>query len=254
MARSTGRVLLALGVSGGFLLGAPTGAGADVIDPSGACNAAGTWEGDGVTRRSVDLAPDEVIAIPQEDTVLWSGDVGGEEPAAEGPRRENSGEVEVDIAGIGSAEIDSWGRNSSVRYANEGEHDYDVPDVLLNVRVKLRGAHREAPEGSRAFEEVCHGSVYVQVQAGLFENPLTLAAIASFVVFGAGLVSAGPRLGIVCGLLFGLSVAVLLLTTGVIPLDSVLLVALPVLFLLVGAGLAAVARFQRGRLENPPAA
>jgi hypothetical protein len=61
-----------------------------------------------------------------------------------------------------------------------------------------------------------------------------------------------PLRGIVCGLLFGLSLSLLLLTTGVIPLDSILLVVLPVLFLLVGIGLAAAAPFKRSRLQGPP--
>ena len=63
--------------------------------------------------------------------------------------------------------------------------------MLLNVKMKLHGEHREAPEGSSAFERVCGGSVYLQVKAGRFENPLSLAALAGMVASGAGLASAG---------------------------------------------------------------
>jgi hypothetical protein len=62
-----------------------------------------------------------------------------------------------------------------------------------------------------------------------------------------------PLRGIVFGLLFGLSLSLLLLTTGVIPLDSILLVVIPIVFLLVGIGLAAAAPFKRSRLQGPPA-
>ncbi len=188
-----GTVKRAFGVlcgSGVLVLFAGMPASADVVDPEGACSAAGTWQEEGVTRSSPDFVPDDLIEIPQHDTVLWSGNVGGAALGSEGPRREISGEVQVDIAGIGDATIDDWGQ-SSVRYANEGEHEYDVPDVLLNVKMRLHGEHREAPEGSAAFTRVCGGSVYVQVTGGTFANPLAIAALVGMLASGAGLVSAG---------------------------------------------------------------
>ncbi|MEQ1786668.1 MAG: hypothetical protein ABL966_06420 [Acidimicrobiales bacterium] len=165
-------------------------AAADVVDPTGACGASGEWEAEGVTRASPDFVPDDIIEIPQEDTVRWSGNIAGNELGAEGPRREISGEVDVDIAGIGSATIDDWA-GSSVRYANEGEHTYDIPDVLVNVKMRLHGEHREAPEGSGNFTRVCGGSVYLQVKGDTFGNPLAIAALVGMVASGAGLASAG---------------------------------------------------------------
>lgn len=165
-------------------------AGADVVDPEGACGAAGLWQEEGVERASPDFNPDDIIEIPQQDTVLWSGNVEGFDLGAEGPRREISGEVEVDIAGVGAATIDDWS-GSSVRYANEGDHDYDMPDVLLNIKMRLNGEHREAPEGSSSFKRVCGGSVYLQVKSGTFSNPLSIAALVATVASGAGLASAG---------------------------------------------------------------
>ena len=73
----------------------------------------------------------------------------------------------------------------------DGRHRYNVPDVLLNVKIRLHGEHREAPEGSASFTRVCGGSVYLQVKAGAFSNPLSLAALVAMVASGAGLISAG---------------------------------------------------------------
>jgi hypothetical protein len=64
-----------------------------------------------------------------------------------------------------------------VRYANTGDHEYDLPSFLVNVKMKLKGEHREAPEGSGAFTRICGGSVYVQIDGSTFSNPLAIAAI-----------------------------------------------------------------------------
>jgi hypothetical protein len=62
-----------------------------------------------------------------------------------------------------------------------------------------------------------------------------------------------PILGAVFGFLFGLSAAGFLLTVGVLATDSILHVVLPLLFLVVGIVLAAVAPFGRSRLQGTTA-
>jgi hypothetical protein len=175
------------------LLGATTGAlvllgaapaGADVIDPAGACFGQGIWVEEGETRDSTMFVPDDVVEVPQSDTVNWSGRVGNAQLGDEVPRRDISGEVQLDIAGVGTATIDDWG-GSSVRAANEGEHEYDMPDVLVNVKMKLKGEHRE--NGDR----VCGGSVYVKIPGSVTDNPLALGAIAGLVISGGALLYAG---------------------------------------------------------------
>jgi hypothetical protein len=59
-----------------------------------------------------------------------------------------------------------------------------------------------------------------------------------------------PLRGIVCGFLFGLFLALLLLTLGVVPLDNIAIAVFPIAFLLVGLILAAVAPFKRSRLQE----
>lgn len=158
-------------------------AAADVIDPDGACAATGTWQEGGFTESSADHDPGDVIEIPRADTVSWEGSVGGAEPGAEVDRREISGEVQVDLP-IGTATIDDWG-GSSVRAANTGDHDYDLPKFLIGIEMTLHGEHRE--DG----EVVCSGSVGLVVDGDPMDNPLAFAGLGGMVVFGAGLALAG---------------------------------------------------------------
>jgi hypothetical protein len=136
-----------------------------------------------VTRASEDYVPDDVVVIPQEDTVAWEGGIAGAAPGQTGPEREISGEVEVDVAGVTTIKIDDWGGPSEL-YANSGEYEYEVPDVLVNVKMKLQGEHREG-------SPVCGGSVYIQVDGSAFSNPLTIAAIVGLVLTAWGLFIAG---------------------------------------------------------------
>lgn len=62
-----------------------------------------------------------------------------------------------------------------------------------------------------------------------------------------------PVRGAVCGLLFGLFLSLFLLTVGVLPLDSILVVVVPVLFLVAGILLGVAAPFKRDRLQRPAA-
>ena len=63
-----------------------------------------------------------------------------------------------------------------------------------------------------------------------------------------------PLRGAVCGFLFGFFLSVFLLTIGVLPLDSILVIVLPVLFLVLGVLLGVAAPFKRDRLRGPAAA
>ncbi len=61
-----------------------------------------------------------------------------------------------------------------------------------------------------------------------------------------------PLRGAVSGLLFGVFLALFLLTIGVVPLDSILLLILPVLLLAGGIALGLSAPFKRSRLKAAP--
>jgi hypothetical protein len=191
MGRSRLRAVAAACAGGGMVLATALPAGADAIDPPGACSALGIWLDEGVTRAAVDFVPDDVVVIPQEDTVAWQGGVGDAAPDQGGPRRDISGQVEVDVAGITTVVIDDWDGDSDI-YGNSDEYEYDVPDFLVNVKLKLRGEHSE--EGSR----VCGGSVYLKVEGGTLSNPLAIGAFVGMLFTGAGMLAAGAvRKGVV---------------------------------------------------------
>ena len=218
---------------GWFLALAPP-AGADVISPAGACSGSGTWQGGGFSEASADHVPSDVIEIPQADTVVWEGSVGGASPTDTVPRRAISGEVELDLP-FGSVTLDDWG-GTSERAANTGDHDYDLPDVVIGIELPLHGAHRE--DGS----EVCSGSVNVVVVGGTFDNPLSYAGLVGLILSAIALVVAGRIKGLkthsvfggFAGLFFGLFLAISLLVFGALPLDSIILLILPLAFLVIG--------------------
>ena len=181
------RTMVAAGVGACALMMTAAPVRADVVDPPGACTGQGTWASDGKTYKSTDYSPDDVITIPQKDTVAWEGAIKGYAVGDTGPRREISGEVEVDVAGLFSIPVDDWG-GSSERYANQGEHEYDAPDTLVGIKIKLKGEHREAPEGSSSFTKVCSGSVYLKIDGS---NPATVGALVLAVLSGGLMLYSG---------------------------------------------------------------
>ena len=114
------RAFAALCGGGVIVLARAPAGGADVIDPRGACQASGAWQAEGVTRASGDYDPDDVVVIPQEDTVSWEGGVGDAAPGQTGPERPISGEVEVDVRRAFVIPIDDWGSDSEL-YGNAGD-------------------------------------------------------------------------------------------------------------------------------------
>ncbi len=175
----------ALAVAGAVVVAlvATTGtAAADVVDPPGACVGSGTWQEGRLPETSTKHVPSDVITIPRKDVVSWSGAIGGAQLGDEVPRREIAGKVELQLPPpVGWITIDDWGGNS-VRAANEGVHDYDLPSLLGGVKMKLRGQHSDA--GSLT----CSGSVFVQIDGS---SPLLIAGIVGLVLSGGVLLYSG---------------------------------------------------------------
>jgi hypothetical protein len=162
---------------------------ADVITPPAACAASGRWQSAGLDYTSTQFKSTDVVEVPQKDTVLWNGNQAGYKVGEDGPERPIEGEVQVDTP-VGTATIDDWGKDPKVKktsttYANEGEHSYDLPSVLIGIKMKLHGEHRENGKVT------CAGSVYVQVKGSAVSNPLTAAAAIGLVVSGGALLLAG---------------------------------------------------------------
>lgn len=176
------RAVVSAAIPGSLVLGAilcAGPAGADVVTPPGACFGSGTWQSTGQEENTAEHVPSDVITIPQQDTVDWSGQVGD---GTGTERREIGGEIRVELP-IGSVVVDDWGGESE-RYANAGEHTYKLPSVVVGIEFTLTGSHSEG--GS----EVCSGSVGMVVDGNLFSNPLAIGSLATLVLSGAGLVFA----------------------------------------------------------------
>ena len=167
----------------GAVLVGPAVARADVVSPAGECVGSGQWRVAGLSESSTAHMPSDVVEVPRADTVRWSGNIKGYALGSAGPRRAISGEVQLDVP-VGTATIDSWG-GSSVRYANEGEHAYDLPSVLLGVKLRLHGEHRE--NGT----VLCSGSVYVKVTGSVWSNPLSYGSLGLLAISGGALLFAG---------------------------------------------------------------
>lgn len=170
-------------IAAGVLWAAP--AGADVVEPPGSCQGTGTWEGSGQFEDSAAHERSDVIEIPQEDTVDWTGSLEGHAIGDTVPRREIDGAVEVKLpAPVGWVTIDDWG-GSSERVANEGSHHYKLPSVLIGIELPLRGFHNENGVG------FCEGEVSVVVEGSTFSNPMAIAGLAGLAIFGGVLYFAG---------------------------------------------------------------
>lgn len=181
------RVLLgcaALSLSGLFIFVDAGPASANAIT-LGDCKGSGVFENAGFTKNSVDLSPTDVVEVPQKDTVHWSGSEHDAALGSAGPARDISGEVQLDLPfPLPKVTIDKWG-NNSIRYANEGEHKYDVPSFVVGIKMKLHGEHREG--GS----PVCAGSVFVRVKGSAVSNPIFWAGVALTTVAGGVFLFAG---------------------------------------------------------------
>ena len=169
-------------VVAGVLVAMPA-ASADVVTPPGSCAATGTWRDGRFTERSVAHDTGDVIEIPRADTVRWTGRIRGSRPGVDGPRRPINGAIQLELP-IGQVTIDDWG-GTSVKYANTGAKAYDLPSILVGVKMKLSGYHDD--NGRRT----CSGSVYMKVEGDTFENPLSWAAIGGLVISGGLLLYAG---------------------------------------------------------------
>jgi hypothetical protein len=162
-------------------------ASADVVTPPGACTGSGHWVTAGFTKSSTQYVPSDVVSVPQKDKVDWQGSEHGKPIGYLGPARSIDGAIQVTVPFGVSVNVWHWTGQSSRRYSNEGQESYNVPSMLIGIRMKLSGFEKE--DGV----EVCSGSVYVEVMGSKLKNPIGWAGIAGMVVFGAGLLASGFR-------------------------------------------------------------
>ena len=180
-----GALLFAVTLLAAFLAFPAALASADVVTPPGACTASGQWVNAGFTKSSTDYSSNDVVLVPQKDTVNWEGHELGKPVGYVGPARPIDGKIQVTLPfGIGVT-VWHWSGSASVRYSNKGQERYNVPSALIGVKLKLSGFENDSAK------TVCSGSVYVEVSGGKFKNPIGWAGIAGSVVFLAGMLAAG---------------------------------------------------------------
>ena len=183
MAKALIRAIAVAMIAGIGVVAPVTVAAADVVTPPGACHGAGTWQGAGFSEDSANHVKTDVIKVPREDTVLWSGELQGHKVGDVIPRRDIKGKVQVAMPKpFGLITIDDWG-GSSVRAANNGDHHYNVPSVLVGVKMKLSGEHSDG--GTLT----CKGEVFVEITGGT--NPIKLVGLGGMALTFLALVAAG---------------------------------------------------------------
>ena len=227
--------LVAVAAGAGLLFAAP--AGAEVVDPAGACVGSAAWTTGAFTETTAELTPGEVVEIPRADRVAWSGTVVG--PAA-GPPRPVAGRVQLRLpAPFGTVDIADWGGEAS-DVERSGAYSYDLPKLVPSgVRLDLVASHDEG--GQRH----CTAAVGLVIPGGPFDTPLTWVALAGLLVSsgllalvgrsvsppGAGRIVGGALLGLPLGVFLGLT----LVLFGLIPLASPLFTPLIVVGVAAGA-------------------
>jgi hypothetical protein len=167
-----------------MLAGSAGPAGADAVVPAGGCYGTGAWTKGGFTKDSRTEAKGALIKIPQSDTVQWTGGVGNAAPGTEVAEREVEGAIQIQVGGQW-VNVDSWGPEPGISAGEQGSHEYNVPSVLIGIKIPLRGFHKE--QGT----QVCEGDVVVKVEGSATSNPLTWGGVGGLAVSGGVLYYAG---------------------------------------------------------------
>jgi hypothetical protein len=150
----------------------------------GPCEGHGTFESQ---QKTYDASTTETITVPQKDTVAYVGSITA---PTSGPRS-HSGHIDLKLpAPLPSLRIVSWGTKSTVKTADEGVHDYELPSIVpKGIILNLTGAHVDTAG-------TCTGSVEIKIEGGPFDSPApTAVSIAGTVITGAGLAFAARPKG-----------------------------------------------------------
>lgn len=211
---------------------------ADVTNPPGRCVGSASFA-KGVTGpftiSSSQLQPGDVTKVPVKDTVQWSGSLVGVAPT----EREISGYVRIDMPWpLPDINLDSWSGPSS-KTQNSDTKEYSLPSATpRGVELRVYGEHREA---GTLF---CSGSAKIEIE-GSTMNAFSIGSLALLAASVALAALASRRgslaLGGVAGFFALLFLGLALLFFGIIPLNSPLLTALPIVGIPIGVAWAKLA-------------
>jgi hypothetical protein len=146
----------------------PVPAGASVTGP---CDGSAQWQGADppLTVVASEIEPGEVVEIPLEGTVQWTGGIDIPPPAES---RDVSGHVDVKLPPpFGLVQVGTWS-SSGTLVENSGTYTYDFPAILSGFEVTVAGKHWEGtltPSG----EPTCSGEVTLTLEG---TNPIGFVA------------------------------------------------------------------------------
>ncbi|MDJ0498812.1 MAG: hypothetical protein QNJ89_13345 [Acidimicrobiia bacterium] len=143
-------------------------AGATVTGP---CDGSATWpdEKPPIEVVASDLAPGEVVIIPLEGNVTWTGAIDIPQPSES---RDVSGNVKVKLPfPIGSVQVGNWA-SSGTLIANSGTYEYEFPAILSGFEVTVDAKHWEGNQ-TQSGPPTCAGQVTLALEG---TNPIGFIA------------------------------------------------------------------------------
>ncbi len=148
---------------------------------SGPCDGSGTWANESPPLEVVasQLAEGEVVVIPLEGNVAWTGAIDLKPPPTEA--RSTSGNVKVKVPfPVGTVEVGTWS-TTGTSTGNSGTYEYEFPSLLSGFKVTVIGQHWEGTL-EQAGSPTCSGEVTLSLAGtnpiGFIAGGLTVLSIA----------------------------------------------------------------------------
>lgn len=138
----------------------------------GPCDGTGTWIGEtpALVVVASQASEGEVIVIPLEGNVEWTGGVDLNPPPEEA--RPTSGNVKVKVPfPVGTIQVGVWS-STGTSVGNSGTYEYEFPSLLSGFKVTVVGQHWEGTL-EQAGPPTCSGEVTLSLEG---TNPLGFIA------------------------------------------------------------------------------
>ncbi len=135
---------------------------------SGPCDGSGTWVDESPALEVVasQLTEGEVVVIPLEGTVEWTGAIDLRPPPTEA--RPTSGNVKVKVPfPVGTVQVGVWS-STGTSTGNSGSYEYEFPSILSGFKVTVLGQHWEGSL-DQVGSPTCSGDVTLSLEG---TNPL----------------------------------------------------------------------------------
>jgi hypothetical protein len=158
------RAVAVVGLMFGAVFATAIPAGAEV---SGPCDGSAEWLDHTPTLKVVaSELPEDVIIIPLEGNVEWTGEIFIDPPPTEA--RPTSGNVKVKVPfPVGTVQVGVWS-STGTSTGNSGNYEYEFPSLLSGFTVTVTGQHWEGTL-DQSGAPTCEGEVTLALEG---TNPL----------------------------------------------------------------------------------